>query len=120
MEKWVTVKAAADLRKCTSRNVIDLIKRGKLAAKRDEDGRRWLVLVDVAKNASEESSEVIPKSERNGEIRMLREQVTNLQAELSESRKAAEDASQRHDTIVMQLTRQLEQSQRLLEYHREP
>jgi excisionase family DNA binding protein len=57
----------------------------------------------------------------------LTEQINELRAELKqererleEARRAAEEASQRHDTIVLQLTRQLEGQQRLLEYHQEP
>ena len=49
--------------------------------------------------------------------------IDQLKAEneyLKERIQELEDARQRSDTIVLQLTRQLEQSQRLLEYHRDP
>jgi len=49
--------------------------------------------------------------------------IDRLKAEneyLKERIQELEDARQRSDTIVLQLTRQLEQSQRLLEYHRGP
>jgi len=49
--------------------------------------------------------------------------IDQLKAEneyLKELIQELEDARQRSDTIVLQLTRQLEQSQRLLEYHRDP
>lgn len=53
-----------------------------------------------------------------------REEVWNserqkLLNEIMESRQQIEESRQRSDTIIMQLTRQLEQSQRLLEYHKE-
>lgn len=49
--------------------------------------------------------------------------IDQLKAEneyLKERIQELEDARQRSDTIALQLTRQLEQSQRLLEYHRDP
>ena len=48
-----------------------------------------------------------------GELEQKNQEINNLQKQLAE-------ASERHDTIVLQLTRQLEQSQRLLEYHQAP
>ena len=54
------------------------------------------------------------------EIVELKVELKQERERLEEARRAAEEASQRHDTIVLQLTRQLEQSQRLLEYHEEP
>ncbi len=47
-------------------------------------------------------------------------QIERLQKQLEDKDRVIEDASQRHDTIVLQLTRQLEQSQRMLEAHQEP
>ena len=54
------------------------------------------------------------------EILFLRDRIKELEQQSAETRKEAAEASQRHDTIVLQLTRQLEQSQRLLEYRQEP
>jgi response regulator RpfG family c-di-GMP phosphodiesterase len=48
------------------------------------------------------------------------QQIDNLQRRLEEARKAIAETNQRHDTVVMQLTRRLQQSQRLLEYHQSP
>ncbi len=44
---------------------------------------------------------------------------TQMAEEWIATSEAAEEASQRHDTIVPQLTRQLENQQKLLEYHQE-
>lgn len=54
------------------------------------------------------------------QIEYFKNHVEELRQELAQERERSEQASQRHDTIVLQLTRQLEQSQRLLEYHQEP
>lgn len=111
-KEWITVKAAANFRSCSERNVLDLIKRGTLKGKKE--GRRWLVWMDVP----EEPPEDVPNVPEvlaafRQQLEEKDKQIAKLQDELSE-------ASQRHDTIVLQLTRQLEQSQRLLEYHQDP
>lgn len=116
MEEWISVKDAAKIRKCSERNIIELIKKGALEAKKD--GRKWLVLMDTSQSPSEPISEIHPQiseiiSVLKTQLQEKDEQIKKLQEQLS-------DTSQRHDTIVMQLTRQLEQSQRLLEYHQEP
>lgn len=61
------------------------------------------------------------------EIEQLKQRISELEdrlkekdRSLEEARRAADETGQRHDTIVLQLTRQLEQSQLLLEYHQEP
>lgn len=112
MAEWVPVSKAAQIRKCSERNIYNLIQKGVLQSRKE--GRRSLVLMDVP----EEISEVAPN---------ISEMISTLQKQLEEKDKQIEnlqtqlqEASQRHDTIVLQLTRQLEQSQRLLEYHQEP
>jgi len=57
-----------------------------------------------------ESSELMSIREEN---RWLKEQLEKANQELSETRK-------RQDTIILQLTRQLENQQNLLEYHQTP
>ncbi len=44
----------------------------------------------------------------------------DVRREVSEKNALLEDNRQRQDTIILQLTRQVEQSQRLLEYQQEP
>ena len=52
-------------------------------------------------------------------IEELENILKDTREELKDSRRTMDDASQRHDTIVLQLTRQLENSQRMLEAHQE-
>ena len=59
-------------------------------------------------------------AELRKEKEQWQQERAELQKEIAESRRATEEANERHDMIVMQLTRQLEQSQRLLEHHQEP
>lgn len=53
-------------------------------------------------------------------IEQLRSEVEYLRGELKAERENSEQAKERSDTIILQLTRQLESQQRLIEYHQEP
>ena len=126
MEEWITVKDAAQLRNCTERNVLRLIQKGELEAKRE--GRKWRILKETAEQASEESPNMsdmisVLKVQLEGKDKQIEEkdkQIERLQEQIEETSRTLSESSQRHDTIVMQLTRQLEQSQRMLEAHRDP
>ncbi len=104
-EKWITVKDAAQLRQCAERTIIQQIHDKQLEAKKD--GRRWLILMDVPEKIAADMPQdadliAILKAElqeKNDQIRQLQEQNTNL-------RQDAADASERHDTIVLNMTRQ--------------
>ncbi len=50
----------------------------------------------------------------------LRRELAEAQKKVAEKDALLEENRQRQDTIILQLTRQMEQSQRLLEYHQEP
>lgn len=50
------------------------------------------------------------------EIKFLRKQNEQLQEQLQEKDAATEESRQRQDTIILQLTRQVDQTHRLLEY----
>lgn len=118
-EEWITVKDAAKLRKCSERNIIELIKKGQLEAKKD--GRRWLILMDTSEMPSEESpqsAEMISLlkaqlQEKDAQIRQLQEQLGEKDKQMEKLQEQVAEASHRHDTVVMQMTR-------LLEYHQQP
>jgi excisionase family DNA binding protein len=126
-EKWITVKEAAMIRKCSERTIITLIQKKELQAKRE--GRKWLVLLDIPQ---EDLAEEQPKdsaldpqlaeviSELRNQLNRKDEQIGNLQKQLAEKDTSVEESRQRTDTIIMQLTRQLEQSQKMLSAHEEP
>jgi excisionase family DNA binding protein len=102
MNEWITVKEAANFRRCSERNILDLIKRGKLEAKKE--GRRWAVRLNASEVTSEETSAELLKELREDKRRLI-EQVETLERELSESR-------ERTDIIILHLT---QQNQLLLE-----
>lgn len=112
MERWVSVKDAASFRNCSERNILDLIYRGRLEGRKD--GRRWEVLIDFPEDYAEE----VPQSAEV--ITVLKEQLQEKDKQIDSLQRQLGESSERHDTIVLQMTRQLEQSQRLLEYHQDP
>lgn len=112
MSEWVPVSKAAQIRKCSERTIYNLTKKGVLQSKKE--GGRLLVLMDVP----EDTSEVDPKFSEV--LSVLQAQLEEKDKQIDNLQKQLEDASHRHDTIVLQLTRQMEQSQKLLEYQSEP
>ena len=114
--KWITVDEAAAILKVSTSTVRRRVESGKIESKL-EDGRR---LVWVSDDTQMSSSDKLLITELHTQNEHLRNQIENLQEQVVENQRSSDDASQRHDTIVLQLTRQLEQSQRMLEAHREP
>jgi len=132
-EEWITVKEASELLGISRRQVLNRIHEGKLKARKDNN--MWLVHSSLAETDAEVPMEVPSTSKKfQDEVDHLRgqleqkdkqleekdKQIERLHEELTETHRNSADASQRHDTIVLQLTRQLEQSQRMLEAHQEP
>ncbi|MFC1714451.1 helix-turn-helix domain-containing protein [Candidatus Poribacteria bacterium] len=131
-EEWITTAEASELLNISERQVRNRATNGKLKAKRE--GNKWMIHRSLAEvkaelegnrsepatsaEISESSETIMAKLESDNE--WLRKRVEELEKHLGETRKSGENASERHDTIVLQLTRHLEQSQRLLEYHEEP
>jgi len=118
-EEWITTKEAAKLLKTSARYVREMISKGRLKAKRDRN--RWLVHSSLSAEASE--AEGTPGES----YRSLREMVDYLKTEAQQKDRQIEtlqtqldQSRERSDTIILQLTRQLDQSQRLLEYHQSP
>ena len=122
-DTWQTVTDACHTLGVSQRTLYRRIEKGEIQSKL-VDGRR-LVLVggrQVADNLASvaDMSDTALLEQIQSENSHLRDQVNKLQEELKEERERIEQAKERSDTIILQLTRQLEQSQRLLEYHEEP
>lgn len=126
LNEWITVKEAAESLKCSTRYVRNRAASGKLRAKKE--GNVWLIHSSLStpsesdmeskgtdKESSAESERITALSTEN---QWLKERIETQEKELSELRKELSESGNRHDTIVMQLTRQLEQSQRMLESKR--
>lgn len=115
--EFVTVKEAAGILNCSERYIRNRIATGSLKAHRS--GKRWMIYRASLEVGSE--SEWKPTGHEadsaQQEIHWLKQRIEQYEKEVSDMRKALDDASERHDTIVMQLTRQLEQGQRMIESH---
>ena len=122
--EWVSMKQACDILDISlstlRRRIGNRIIESKL------EGNRRLVLIH-----HDTSSDTSPKQDVTQTdtpfVEQLKYQIENLQKQLDireeEVAKLQEELSQsreRSDTIILQLTHQLEQSQRLLEYRRAP
>jgi len=72
-------------------------------------------------HSQEEIEKLKTELERlNNDNQMLRHELKQTYEWLKEKDAQIEDSRQRQDSIIMQLSRQLEQSQRMLEAHSEP
>lgn len=111
MQKWVSVHEACEILGLAERTLRKHIKEDKVVSIL-EDGRR-LVQVEVEDQPAEDIHEVDMIQYMQKEIDFLRKRVEELEQQLAETRQDAAEASHRHDTVVMQMTR-------LLEYHQQP
>lgn len=128
--EWIPVKEAAKLLEISERQVLNRIHTGKLKVKRE--GKIWLVHGSLSE-PDNEAEQILKGSDTEAYIKLeetvelLKEQLKEkdkqmekLQEQLAETQRTSGEASQRHDTIVLQMTRQLEQSQRMLEAAKTP
>jgi excisionase family DNA binding protein len=112
--KWVNVTEACQSLGISESTLRRHIDQGKIESKK-EYGRR-LILIETDNHMISTVTEADMISQLRSELEHLREENQFLRQKLDD----AEESRQRQDTITLQLTRQLEQSQRLLEYHQEP
>ena len=115
-DKWVSLTTACQSLNISESTIRRRIEQGKIESKR-EDGRR-LVLIDS------DSLLIDPDGlmTETALVKQLQSEIECLRQELDRRNKQVEnmeEGRQRQDTIMLQLTRQLEQSQRMLEHHRE-
>ena len=119
-QKWITVKDAANMIGVHDRTIRRYISEGKLKAKKENN--RVLIDIDTINDLDHTQDhrqaigsdqdiayDQIIKQEK--EIEFLRDRVKELEKQLSDARQASEEASHRHDTVVLQMTRLLEYEQ---------
>ena len=109
--KWVSMTVACnalDISESTLRRRID---QGKIESK-IENGKR-LVLIDIDSQTTIREPDIVLVEQLKSEIEYLRQELERKNEQIA----AFDEGRQRQDTIMLQLTRQIEQSQRMLEYH---
>ena len=132
-DTWHTVTQACKVLGISKRTLWRWVGQGRIKSKME--GRRRMVLIAAEHLVSAEDSATsvddtvtgtvddTPRDTATAQavlIDKLESEVDYLRRQLEETTARYEEGRQRQDTIIMQLTRQLEQSQRLLEYHQDP
>ncbi len=115
--KWVSVKEACHLLDISESTLRRRISQGIIKAEGEGRERRVAIESDADMTATM-TPNVLRQLQKENEI--LREQVEWLKQKIDQRDQEMAQSGERHDTILLQLTRQLEQSQRLLEYHQDP
>ncbi len=130
---WHTIAEACEILGVSVRTIRRRIEQGKLDSKLD-NGRRLVLVIaaeeDSATSSANGTTDTVPGAPagtpadgtvaQSGLVDQLRSEVDYLRKHLDEANERHEQEKERSDTILLQLTRQLEQSRRLLEYHEEP
>ena len=119
--KWLTIADACQVLSVSERTLRRHMGQGKYET-RLEKGRRMVRLIDDDNGQTDDNQRSDALVEQlQSEIQHLRDVVSNrdtqiatLLTELAESNKQRDKASQRSDTIVLQLSNQLEGSQNQL------
>jgi len=111
MNEWITVKDAAKIRKCTEANIRYLITAGKLEATKDSG--RWLIKAETLETEKAFSQPFDVIYLLKAQIEEKAQQLTEKDKQIEKLQEQLAEASHRHDTVVMQMTR-------LLEYHQQP
>ena len=107
--KWVSIGEASAALGVSPSTVRRRIEAGEIESKTEV--KRRLVWIANELQVSSKDDALVVQLQRENEY--LKKKLDEITAKYEESR-------ERQDTIILQLTRQLDQNQRLLEYHREP
>lgn len=137
-EEWITVKEAAIMIGVHDRTIRRYIKDHKLESRKDgarvlvsRDSVNALSMIDHRQDQDTEDvdhrQDHIEDHTPDTEVQLLREQIRRqddevefLRDRLKEVEEQRSKEKERADTIILQQTRQLEQTQRLLEDHSLP
>lgn len=118
-KEWLTTKEAAEALGITVRSVNTRIHEGRLKARRE--GRFWRVHSSLSK--PDEGVYIASEEGKTDSVAFLQNQLEEKDKQIESLQRQLEAAAasgERHDMILLQLTRQVEQGQRALEAHRVP
>jgi hypothetical protein len=126
MDKWYTLQEAEKILGISERSIRRRVAAGEYQSKK-EGGRRYVYInIDNVPNIEANPLQEVIGKWPGGEsieeiIAILREgKETALIKQLQSENEYLREKLDHQEQIVLQLTRQLEQSQRLLEYKRDP
>jgi excisionase family DNA binding protein len=120
----MTIQEAAHRLNKSDLTIRRWIKSGKLTATMINN--KWDITESALNNISEDLSDDISSVNHNNavdkvhlleEIRFLRKENEQLHQQIEEKDRILEDSRQRQDMIIMQLSRQLDNQLKLLEYN---
>ena len=133
-KEWQPMADACRILGISDRTLRRRIESGEIESQLE--GRRRYVLIDIESSTSQLASHIADSDTAAGSMLMgqlqsenehLRQQVERLRDELKAERERTESerhrgeqANERSDTIILQLTRQLEHQQLMLEAHTSP
>jgi excisionase family DNA binding protein len=116
MNEYYTVAEASEILGISTRTVLNWIHEGKLEA--EKNGKTWHIYTDIAefsKNTETDSETIAILLEQ---VQNLHQQNNDLMGQNSELIRQLSEMSERSDTIIMQLTKQVEKQTFLLEDRR--
>ncbi len=124
-KEWITIAEASERFGISERTIWRRIQHSIIEAKMEAKPRRRLVLVEsIQASLKSDTPDASGGTSLTGHLqeenKRLWKRVEDLEAQLKAKDEITEQAKERSDTIILQLTRQFEQSQRLLEHKSEP
>lgn len=122
-KSWLTPKEAGEILGMTGRNVTNLIKKGKIRADKDEDGRYFIEKSEffrVYPDALEKENERNAKNSSEGSaVKLLEEKLNHMQELLSERKRQNEFLVEQLNNFTQEkkgLIESINAHTRLLEY----
>ncbi len=122
-KSWLTCREAASLLNYTQRHIVNLIKKGKLSADKDENGKYFIEKSEffrVYPNATKgEPPRTEEKPAGNNSLEFLEEKIRHLQELVQEKNKHNEFLAHQLDNFTHEKSKMLEainSHARLLEY----
>ncbi len=122
--KWVSMKQACDILDISISTLRRRIDNGEIESKLEGNRRSILIHHDTSSDTSTKQEATQPDTsfveQLKYQIESLQKQLDTREGEVVKLQEELSQSRERSDTIILQLTRQVEQSQRMLEYHEEP
>ncbi len=124
-KEWITIAEASERFGLSERTIWRRIQSSIIETKMEVKPRRRLILAEsiqasIESDTPDTSGGTSLTGHLQDENERLWKHVGDLEAQLKAKDEITEQAQERSDTIILQLTRQMEQSQRLLEHYQEP